>query len=255
LDGTLTLIRMSYRCAASIRAVTITSALFVREHPGHRTFAIVRDAISATSIRQHVFGPGSETLELVLDRRDARRQTTVEFLRLGVLHFFDRADQLLVVFGLLLAATGTRDVLKIGAAFSVAYTATLALATLGVVTLAGPLVAGGTALTIILVGVVSLLVPGHAGRWQLAFVCGLVHGFGFANVLAGMRVSSAALGTSLAAFNAGTEIGLLVAVCLLYPPIAWLRAQRWGRHAVRGVSAGVALAGLYLVIVRALLSA
>jgi hypothetical protein len=254
-DRTLTLVRMSYHCPADMRAVTITSALFVREHPGHRTFAIVRDATTATSVRQHVFGPGSETLELVLDwRAEGRGQATVEFFRLGVLHIFTRADQLLVMLGLLLAAAGTRDVVKIAAAFTVAYTATLALAALGLVTVDSRLLAAGTALTIALVGLVNLFLPGYAGRWQLAFACGLVHGFGFANLLGELRVSPAALGMSLAAFNAGIEIGLLIAVCLLYPPIAWLRAQRWGGRAVSGTSAAIALAGMYLLIKRALLS-
>jgi hypothetical protein len=254
-DRTLTLVRMSYHCPAPIRAVTITSALFAREHPGHRTFAIVRDATSATGVRQHVFGPGSETLELVLDwRGKGRGQATVEFFRLGVLHIFTRVDQLLVLLGLLLVAAGARDVVKIAAAFTVAYTATLALAALGVVTVDGRLLAGGTALTIALVGLVNLVLPGYAGRWQLAFACGLVYGFGFANLLGELRVAPAALGMSLAAFNAGIEIGLLVAVCLLYPPIAWLGAQRWGARAVRGTSAAIALAGIYLLIERALLS-
>jgi hypothetical protein len=255
-DGTLTLVRMSYHCPAPIRAVTITSALFAREHPGHRTFAVVRDAISATSIRQHVFGPGSETLELVLDwRAQGRGQATVEFLRLGVLSTLTRADEVLVLLGLLLSAAGTRDLVKIAAAFTVAYTATLAAGALGFVTLDARHVASGIALTIVVVGLVNLFRPGSAGRWQLGFVCGLVHGFGFASVLGEMRVAPAALGVSLAAFNAGIEIGLLAALCLLYPPIAWLRAHPWGARAARGMSAGIALAGLYLLLERAFLSA
>jgi HupE / UreJ protein len=246
---------MSYHCPAPIHVVTITSALFVREHPGHRTFAIVHDASSATSVRQDVFGPGSETLELTLDRRAAGRgQATIEVLRLGVRHVFTRGDQLLVMLGLLLAAAGTRDVVKVAAAFTVAYTATLALAALGLMTVDGRLLAGGSALTIALVGLANLVLPGYAGRWQAAFACGLVHGFGFANVLGELHVPPTALGTSLAAFNAGIESGLLLAVCLLYPPIAWLRAQRWGGPAMRGVSAAIALAGIYLLIERALLS-
>ncbi len=145
--------------------------------------------------------------------------------------------------------------MRIAAAFTVAYTTTLALATLASVALDGRMVASALALTIALAGVANLLPRARAWSWLLAFACGLMHGFGFANVLAEMRVSPAALGVSLAAFNAGIEIGVLVAVCLLYPPITWLRVQPRGRRALRGVSAGVALAGLSLLIERAFLSA
>lgn len=254
-DAMLTLIRMVYRCPAPLRVVTITSALFAREHPGHRTFAVVRDAISPTDVRQHVFGQGSETLELALDWRTKNpARAGIEFLRLGVLAILTRAEALLVLVGLLLAAAATRDVILIGAAFAVSSVIALTIGALGLVPLDRVPVAEALVVSIVVVGLVNLLAPRHAGRWPLGFVCGLVHGLGFARLFVELRVAPAALGATLAAFAAGVAIGLLVAVCLAYPPVAWLHARPWGARATRGMSAAIALAGVYLWCVRALLS-
>ena len=50
------------------------------------------------------------------------------------------------------------------------------------------------------------------GLWALAFVFGLVHGFGFASVLADLGLPREALLLALVAFNIGVEVGQLVIV-------------------------------------------
>jgi hypothetical protein len=252
-DAGLTLVRMTYVCPAAIQRVTITSTLFAREHPGHRTFALVRDATSATTVRQHVFGPGSETLELRLDWRTLeRRQTTRDFLRVGMQQTFARPDHVLVLFGLLVLGTGLHGAVRSVAAFAVACGTMLAVGTLA--SLTDGVSTRSLALTVALTGAAGLLPRARTWTWLLAFVCGLVHGLFFAGVLGGMRVAPAALGTSLAAFAAGVALAVAALASCLYPIVVWVRGRSWGAGALRGVSAAVVLAGIGLLVTRVFLS-
>ena len=55
------------------------------------------------------------------------------------------------------------------------------------------------------------------GRWRIAFAFGLLHGFGFASVLAEMGLPKGARLASLVAFNLGVEAGQLAVVLAVMP--------------------------------------
>jgi hypothetical protein len=57
-----------------------------------------------------------------------------------------------------------------------------------------------------------------AGRkpWLVAFVFGLLHGFGFANALAEIELSPQEIPTALLFFNLGVELGQLAFIALLF---------------------------------------
>ena len=57
----------------------------------------------------------------------------------------------------------------------------------------------------------------------IAFGFGLIHGFGFANVLADMQLPSGALAVSLFAFNLGVELGQCAVVAAVLPLIWYAR--------------------------------
>jgi hypothetical protein len=106
------------------------------------------------------------------------------------------------------------------------------------------------ALSIVFVAVETLRARGEDGRTRdrrapLAFAFGLVHGFGFASVLAGFGLPREALGWSLAGFNFGVEIGQAVIVLLVAPPLAWLAGRAPAAHArlVRVLAFAIATAG------------
>src|SRR3569623_1601843 len=63
-------------------------------------------------------------------------------------------------------------------------------------------------------------------RWAVAFVFGLMHGFGFAAVLIDLGLAPASLALSLVAFNSGVELGQLTLVGLFLPLALWLRHSR-----------------------------
>ena len=65
-------------------------------------------------------------------------------------------------------------------------------------------------------------------RALLAFAFGLVHGFGFAGVLAEMALPTHRLAPALIGFNLGVELGQLSAVALIWPLLVFLKRQGEG---------------------------
>ena len=86
-------------------------------------------------------------------------------------------------------------------------------------------------------------------RWGLAFLFGLVHGFGFAAVLADARLGPARLARALVGFNGGVELGQLAVVALVWPLLHAAVRRRTGW--VEAGSAAVAGLGLFWFVTRA----
>ena len=76
-------------------------------------------------------------------------------------------------------------------------------------------------------------------RWMVAFVFGLVHGFGFASVLADLGLPQRALVLALVGFNLGVEVGQLAIVARL--PAARVRAAQHLVLSATGLTGGSAL--------------
>jgi HupE/UreJ protein len=91
-------------------------------------------------------------------------------------------------------------------------------------------------------------------RWAIAFVFGLVHGFGFAAVLVEANLSPERLVRALFGFNGGVEVGQLVVVGFTWPLLRYAaRAGGGGRHRtmVEIGSAAVFALGVFLYVTRA----
>ena len=90
-------------------------------------------------------------------------------------------------------------------------------------------------------------------RVAIAFAFGLVHGFGFAGVMAELRLPAARLVPALLGFNLGVELGQLGVVLVAWPLLRALRSARGGRWyspTIEAASAGVCAAGCYWLVVR-----
>lgn len=91
-------------------------------------------------------------------------------------------------------------------------------------------------------------------RWAIAFLFGLVHGFGFAGVLMEAELPAQRLAAALFGFNLGVELGQLAAVSLLWP-LLWLAGRYAGGRfrplVVEAGSAAVLAVGLFWFITRA----
>ena len=148
-----------------------------------------------------------------------------------------------------LAAGGVADGVASVTMFTLGHSITLALAGLKIVSLSPRLIEPAIALTII-VAAVDNIVPLLRGRRRIfTFLFGLIHGFGFANVLAELDLPVSSFVTALLEFNLGVEAGQLIIVSIA---LAVLLALRWRRRypplVLRGGSAfAVAIAAVWFV--------
>lgn len=144
-----------------------------------------------------------------------------------------------------------RDVVAVVTAFTVAHSITLGLAVTGWLTPSPDWVEPAIALSVVLAALNNLMGWSAFKRWPLAFVFGLVHGFGFANVLLDLGLPASALAASLAGFNIGVELGQLAIVLVFLPLAWWLRATAFYRWAVVvGGSLAIVVLGLVWTLQR-----
>jgi len=161
------------------------------------------------------------------------------YLRLGIEHIALGVDHLLFVLGLLLIVSSTRMLLKTITAFTVAHSITLGLATLGLARAPELPLNAVIALSILFLG--PEIVRVWRGQtsftiqhpWVVAFVFGLLHGFGFASGLTAMGLPQGEIPLALLFFNVGVELGQIAFVCLVLCLVRSFHALeiRWPRWA------------------------
>jgi hydrogenase/urease accessory protein HupE len=163
--------------------------------------------------------------------------TAEEYISLGFHHILQGIDHLLFVLGLLLIVKGRMKLLKTITAFTVAHSITLAIATLGYARAPLPPLNAAIALSILFLGPeivrswrgetsLTILYP-----WVVAFLFGLLHGFGFASGLSTAGMPKAELPFALLFFNVGVELGQLVFVFTALALVKSFKvlAVRWPR--------------------------
>ena len=171
-------------------------------------------------------------------------EVATDFARLGVEHIWTGYDHLCFLAALLLVTRRLRDMLLVVTSFTLAHSLTLTAAALGWVNLPQALVEPAIAASIVLVGIENLWSPPARRRVPLTFALGLLHGFGFAGLLAELGLPRGQLVTALLSFNGGVEVGQACIVALALPVLLWLRRWPvWERRAVPALSVGVALMG------------
>lgn len=158
---------------------------------------------------------------LVVEAAPSQFQVTGTYLRLGIEHILFGIDHLFFVLALLLIVSRTWLLVKTITAFTVAHSLTLGLATLGFVHVQPKPVEAVIALSILFVA--AEIVHGRQGRqglaarapWIVAFVFGLLHGFGFAGALSEVGLPAGHIPLALLCFNAGVEIGQLLFISVV----------------------------------------
>lgn len=143
------------------------------------------------------------------------------------------------------------DVLAVVTAFTVAHSITLGLSVMKWLEPSPDVIEPAIALSVVVAALNNLVGWSALRRWRLAFVFGLVHGFGFANVLLDLGLPASALAAALGGFNVGVEVGQL-AIVLVFLPLAWLlRGTAFYRWViVTGGSLAIAIAGLIWTLER-----
>jgi hydrogenase/urease accessory protein HupE len=157
--------------------------------------------------------------------------TFLDDVRVGAEHVLFGTDHLLFLLTVIVAGLGWRYWLSVVTAFTVAHSLTLGLAMLGYLRLPSRVVEPAIALSIVLFALDNLLRRGEAPgqRIALVFVCGLLHGLGFAGALDSLGLDSAHRVLSLVGFNVGVEVGQSVFL------VAALAALAGVRHLLRGI--------------------
>ncbi len=171
----------------------------------------------------------------------SKLEVSKTYFVLGVEHILLGVDHLLFVLGLLFLVGNWKVLIGTVTAFTLAHSITLAGATLGLVHAPQAPIEATIALSVMFVAAEVLhRAQGRAGLaarapWLVAFVFGLLHGFGFAGALREVGLPQTDIPLALLFFNVGVEAGQLLfiaAVVLLLSTVT--RVVRKPGHTERG---------------------
>jgi hypothetical protein len=238
-DGHIGRLHVRFTFDAEPAAIEVTSTLDRMTTSDHRHLVSIA---RAGHVEEAVLDRGQPSARFDAVPR-SRLEAMRTFVSLGVEHIFTGYDHLAFLVCLLLGAPTVRALVLVVTSFTIAHSLTLALATFDVVVLPSALVESLIALSIAYVAVENLLAKPVVARYRVTFFFGLIHGFGFSNILREMALPRANLALSLFSFNAGVEIGQVIFVIVLFPLLAYLPAvpRRHVRHAASFVVFGLAV--------------
>jgi uncharacterized membrane protein len=179
--------------------------------------------------------------------------TFLSYLKQGFEHILPEGlDHILFVLGLFLLCRAWKPILIQVTTFTVAHTITLALATLGYVSVNPKIVEPIIAASIAIVALENIFRPSYGKfRVLMVFIFGLIHGLGFAQRLIDERIPAGSLVSALLGFNVGVELGQLAVIGLAVAATFWLKDEdKYRRWVVIPASAFIAGAGIFWAIQR-----
>jgi hypothetical protein len=260
-DGRYLALDIAWRCERASPDIALEYDLFFERDASHR--GIVR--LRGRHAEQTFVLTAHERKKRAGVAASSRASELFGLVELGVRHIWTGYDHMLFLLALLLPAVlrredgrwvpvgsfrpTLREIVRTVTAFTLAHSATLALAALGWVALPSRLIESAIALSVVLAAANNLWPVVRADRWVAAFELGLLHGFGFATALADAGVQGKSLATTLFGFNCGVELGQLAIVGALLPLAFALRERRlYARWVLGGGSLAVAaIASVWLV--------
>ena len=228
--------------------ISLRIGFFEKFGSQHKNLAKV---VAGEQIQQAIFSEESQRQRFVIGGKVSLFSQIGEFTKLGIEHIFLGFDHIMFLFALSVIGGRFGNLVKIVTAFTVAHSLTLILAALEILKLPPRLIESGIALSIAYVAAENFFIAQSNHRWILTFIFGLVHGFGFANVLRDLGLPTTGLVPSLLAFNAGVEIGQLCIVAVFFPITLWIARQKFQRQVVFAFSSVILLFGLAWFVERA----
>ena len=243
-DGSYAALAMETESSGYGAVLNVHYDLLFDVDPTHRGLVVYNNGPIAIT---HVIGPSARTLEVRTGEQSLWKSFT-DYVREGVWHIWIGFDHILFLLALLLPAVLIRreqswmpvepfwpvcmSVLKVVTMFTLAHSITLWLALMEYVTLPAQFVEATIAFSIVVTALNNLYPVLGISSCSIAFGFGLVHGFGFANVLLDLGLSSVTLALSLFGFNVGVELGQ-IAIVLIFLPFAFcLRNTTFYRRAI-----------------------
>jgi HupE / UreJ protein len=264
-DGAYSVLNFTAICPGSVETLTVNYRLLFEADAQHRGLLKIETLTDGSGGSPHVmsavFPAENATQTFTLSSGSTLGQLGTYVVD-GVRHIAIGFDHILFLVALLLPAVLVREgrrwipvadmrtafwsVLKIVTAFTIAHSITLSLASFDVVALPSRLVESLIAASVLATAIDNIWPFLPRRRWLVAFAFGLIHGFGFASVLADLNLPRPALLMSLLGFNIGVEIGQLILVACVIPIAYFMRssaayprfALRTGSVAIAAVSCG-----------------
>ena len=157
----------------------------------------------------------------IIPKESTSKEVAATYTFLGIEHIIFGIDHLLFILALIFVTTGKWKIIKTITAFTIAHSITLSLAVLGLLNFPTPPVEAVIALSIVFLareiikhrnGFDSLT---YRYPWIVAFVFGLLHGFGFASALNDTGLPQSNIPVALAFFNMGVELGQIAFVLIV----------------------------------------
>lgn len=264
-DGHYAVLYANGRCPETIKSLAINYQLFFDVDSQHHGL------LKLTHADQDISYSFSQTAaqQTFLLNQSHHAKSFFHFIGEGVWHIWIGYDHILFLLSLLLPAVlrhkenfrvgissfpeAFKEIVKVVTAFTLAHSITLSLVMTAALSLPVMLVESVIAFSVVLAALNNIYPIISHQRWILAFIFGLIHGFGFANVLSELELSQNSLLSTLLGFNIGVELGQL-AIVMVVMPIAYLLRNSWFYHTVifKLGSATIASMGLVWVAQRTL---
>lgn len=257
-DGAYAVLRFTARCRSAVQVLQMQYRLFFDVDPQHKGLLQINYHGATTT---GIFSPEKAIQQFDMEEPDRLAQF-LDYGVEGIWHIWIGFDHILFLLALLLPAVLVRSrqgwlpveagrpafwtVLKIVTAFTLAHSITLTLATLNIVSLPSRWVESTIAASVVIAALNNVLPLFGERRWLMAFVFGLIHGFGFATVLADLGLPQDTLVLALVGFNLGVEAGQL-AIVAVFLPLAFALRRSWFYQRI------VVLAGSVLIALLAML--
>jgi hypothetical protein len=256
-DGAYAVLHFTALCPKPSAKLALTYSLLFDLDPQHRGLLNVK---AGDTTRTAIFSPDNGEQEIELDANGI--QQFFAFGREGIGHIWQGYDHILFLLTLLIPAvlerqekrwqpvkdlpTAFGNVLKVVTAFTLAHSLTLTLATLHIVQLPSRFVESAIAISVVLAALNNLYPLVQGRRWLIAFCFGLIHGFGFASVLADLGLPQGTLLLALVGFNLGVEIGQ-IAIVAAFLPIAFVLRRSWFYRRITLMAGSSAIAAVACV--------
>jgi len=149
-----------------------------------------------------------------------------EYIFLGIEHIWSGYDHLLFVLSLVLLSPSLKKLLWSITGFTFAHSITLAFGILGIINVGIAYIEAMIAMSILFLARELMIkretfTKRHLG--VVAFIFGLLHGFGFSSVLKSIGLPQDEIPLSLLAFNIGIEIGQLLFIAVVISILYFLK--------------------------------